>query len=116
MKKIKVKTTDGDEVTRLVAESKEDERILMEMLEKGEDEYNPGLGPIREPKPAPMCMICKHKFKNKRKCQAFPEGIPWDIYSAGYDHRQPWDGDRGIRFEPIDEAEWNKVKSFYEKK
>ncbi|MEO3826949.1 hypothetical protein [Actinomadura sp. B10D3] len=32
-------------------------------------------------------------------CDAFPEGVPNEIYRNGFDHRNPFEGDRGIRFE-----------------
>lgn len=38
-------------------------------------------------------------------CVAFPDGIPRDIYPDGYDHRLPYPGDRGIRFELKEGAE-----------
>lgn len=31
-------------------------------------------------------------------CEAFPDGIPTDIYLEGFDHRLPYPGDHGIRF------------------
>lgn len=40
-----------------------------------------------------------------RFCQAFPDGIPEDIYPGGFDHRLPYPGDRGIRFSPKEGAE-----------
>ncbi|KAB2353661.1 hypothetical protein [Actinomadura montaniterrae] len=32
-------------------------------------------------------------------CDAFPDRVPAEIYTGGFDHREPFEGDRGIRFE-----------------
>ena len=32
-------------------------------------------------------------------CDAFPQRIPGEIYTGGFDHRNPFEGDQGIRFE-----------------
>ncbi|MBA9001811.1 hypothetical protein [Thermomonospora cellulosilytica] len=32
-------------------------------------------------------------------CRAFPDGIPEDIYPGGFDHRFPYPGDHGVRFQ-----------------
>lgn len=32
-------------------------------------------------------------------CDAFPDRVPNEIYRGGFDHRNPFEGDRGIRFE-----------------
>ena len=51
-----------------------------------------------------MCGSCRHKHDDEGDgnvtCEAFPEGIPDEIIRVGYDHREPYDGDGGIMFEP----------------
>ncbi len=32
-------------------------------------------------------------------CEAFPERVPREIYTGQFDHRAPYPGDNGIRFE-----------------
>lgn len=36
---------------------------------------------------------------NTPTCEAFPDGIPAKIWYDGRDHRQPYRGDGGVRFE-----------------
>lgn len=38
-------------------------------------------------------------------CEAFPLGIPEAIYPGGFDHREQYDGDGGVRFELADGRE-----------
>jgi len=47
-----------------------------------------------------VCGLCKHLTDVlERQCAAFPDGIPMAIWSGQNDHRQPVEGDHGIRFE-----------------
>jgi hypothetical protein len=53
-----------------------------------------------------QCARCRHLWndppsKGGPRCAAFPKGIPAAILSDRYNHKQPYKGDRGIRFEPI---------------
>ena len=54
----------------------------------------------------PICAGCKDYNRDGGwgfRCAAFPDGIPEAITFSEVDHRDPFDGDRGIRFEPIDD-------------
>ena len=70
---------------------------------------------------APYCFInkCKHfEFPEKQIlpgpeepsdnyryfCIAFPDGIPEEILLGEHDHKTPYPGDNGIRFEPKAES------------
>lgn len=56
----------------------------------------------------PICMKCKHLFKDNGeegfRCAAFPQGIPELFIEAVADHDEPYPGDNGIQFEPKDSA------------
>ena len=60
-----------------------------------------------------MCWACKHSQGNSTEidgiltgtCDAFPDGIPLEIYAGGFDHRQKFVGDNGVRFKPVTEEE-----------
>ena len=52
----------------------------------------------------PQCLVCRRyrkpvKEDGVRRCEAFPEGIPEDLFKNRADHRNPFPGDNGIRFE-----------------
>jgi hypothetical protein len=53
-----------------------------------------------------MCTLCSHLHESEghpdhiHTCDAFPEGVPGEILHSGFDHRQPFEGDNGIRFSP----------------
>ena len=56
------------------------------------------------------CIFCKHMHADGRSCDAFRDGIPDDLRFSDlgsnkppYDHRKPYPGDNGIRFEIRDE-------------
>ena len=46
----------------------------------------------------PMCDACIHRTE-QFACKAFPNGIPDRILFEGADHRKPFKGDNGIRFQ-----------------
>lgn len=45
-----------------------------------------------------QCDVCAHRRAGKT-CDAFPDGIPEEVFSNERDHRMPYPGDGGIRFE-----------------
>lgn len=51
-----------------------------------------------------QCVLCKH-LQNSQDwscCSVFPHGIPRVIFYNEFDHRKPYPGDKGGRFEPDD--------------
>lgn len=51
--------------------------------------------------PIVPCNSCAH-LKDQDPgftCLAYPEGIPIEIATGQHDHRRPFEGDRGIRWE-----------------
>jgi len=49
----------------------------------------------------PMCTDCKHFSvrEGKLRCEAFPDGIPDEIFLGGVEHTKPYKGDNGIQYE-----------------
>jgi hypothetical protein len=51
----------------------------------------------------PVCMRFKHYLRSSgARCEAFPSGIPDEIWYHHDPHTAPFPGDNGILFEPID--------------
>ena len=56
-----------------------------------------------------QCSGCVHfrgSFEKRTpSCDAFPLGIPMEIWEGEFDHNNPFNEDRGIRFEPSIEGD-----------
>lgn len=54
---------------------------------------------------SPVCTLCTHYHRGRRKedhtCDAFPSGIPDEIWKGDNDHKKPYPGDHGIQFEHV---------------
>lgn len=53
-----------------------------------------------------QCLYCKH-YRAFQECEAYPDGIPFEIFSGEHDHREEYEGDGGTRWEQVDRAEDN---------
>lgn len=50
-----------------------------------------------------QCLRCDY-YRGEGECEAFPDGIPYEIISGQHDHREPFEGDDGIRFKLLPAA------------
>jgi hypothetical protein len=63
---------------------------------------------------ATQCVYCKHAATGFLPvCAAFPGWIPEQIQLNRADHRKPYDGDQGIRFEPRPEVPAQVLANLY---
>ncbi len=54
----------------------------------------------------PQCLQCRHfdgTYRLGYRCEAYVMGIPDAIVHNGHDHRNPYEGDNGIHFEPLED-------------
>jgi hypothetical protein len=50
----------------------------------------------------PICWACsRFHGRASRTCDAFPDGIPEQVYFEAFDHRKSFSGDNGMRFESL---------------
>lgn len=61
---------------------------------------------MTQPK-SPICFACKNRTgeingEGRITCDAYPDGIPDQIFNNAWDHRKHATGDRGIKFEQDD--------------
>ena len=50
-----------------------------------------------------QCIECAN-YTGQGECEAFPKEIPLEIFTGEVSHTQPYKGDHGIQFEPIEES------------
>lgn len=58
----------------------------------------------------PICCLCTRLHRGEdglglipMRCDAYPDGIPTEILYSQADHREAYEGDGGIQFEPRDQ-------------
>lgn len=60
-----------------------------------------------------QCTACRH-YRDDATCDAFPDGIPVRILENDHDHRRPYPGDHGVRFDPVDAAAARLVAALFD--
>lgn len=51
--------------------------------------------------PSEQCVTCARFHVSDLSCDAFPDGIPEEIIAGRFDHTQPYPGDNGLLYEPV---------------
>jgi hypothetical protein len=64
---------------------------------------------------SPICWSCTRLRENgvDQECDAFPGGIPEDIWEGETDHRVPYPGDKGMQYEPRNERGAQEVARWF---
>lgn len=58
------------------------------------------IDPVRPPLYSPVCVLCAHHAGKYRRCAAFTDEIPLEIWNGDNPHTAPYEGDHGLRFQP----------------
>lgn len=53
-----------------------------------------------------QCVTCLF-YRGLGECEAFPGGIPQEIFTGERDHTEPIEGDNGIQWKPLNEGAKN---------
>ena len=67
-----------------------------------------------------VCVLCNHldrralREQKRLVCPAFPNGVPREIREGYHEHRTPFPGDHGIRFELWDELKGKEIWKAWE--
>jgi hypothetical protein len=64
---------------------------------------------------SPICVWCSRLQDNgaNRRCEAFPDGIPSDIWEGQTDHRQSYPGDHGLQFDAVNRRGAKQVADWF---